>query len=99
MPDILLDGIPVIDLLEITSSTQEVALQIKRDQSSVSRIYRQVSTRLGLNFAKQPDGQYRALGDHTLLQDLRLRRSGCGSTRRQRICVGWAPPGTAPSKP
>ena len=71
MPDILLDGIPVIDLLEITPSTQEVALQIKRDQSSVSRIYRQVSTRLGLNFAKQSDGQYRALANHALLQDLR----------------------------
>ena len=71
MPDILLDGIPVIDLLEITPSTQEVALRIQRDQSSVSRIYRQVSARLGLNFAKQPDGQYRALANHTLLQDLR----------------------------
>jgi hypothetical protein len=71
MPDILLDGIPVIDLLEITPSTQEVALQIQRDQSSVSRIYRQVSTRLGLNFAKQPDGQYRALANHALLQELR----------------------------
>jgi hypothetical protein len=71
MPDILIDGIPVIDLLEITPSTQEVALQIQRDQSSVSRIYRQVSARLGLNFAKQPDGQYRALANHALLQDLR----------------------------
>lgn len=71
MPDILLDGLPVIDLLEITPSTSEVAQHTRRDQSSVSRIYRQVSDRLGLAFSKQRDGHYRAHANQELLDGLR----------------------------
>ena len=61
LADILFDGLPVLDLLEITPSTSVVAQITQRDQSSISRIYRQVSRRLGLEFRKQNDGRYRAL--------------------------------------
>ncbi|WP_411867875.1 LysR substrate-binding domain-containing protein [Vulcanococcus limneticus] len=71
MPDILLDGLPVIDLLEITPNTTAVAQWTQRDQSSVSRIYRQVSNRLGLHFGKQRDGLYRAGANQALLDGLR----------------------------
>ena len=71
MPDILLDGIPVIDLLEITPSTQEVALRIQRDQSSVSRAFRRISAQLDLGFGKD-EGIYRATANLELLSHLHL---------------------------
>jgi hypothetical protein len=70
--DILFDGLPVLDLLEITPSTSTVAQITQRDQSSISRIYRQVSRRLGLNFRKHADGRYRAGSNQELLKGLRL---------------------------
>lgn len=71
MPDVLLDGLPVIDLLEITHSTSAVAEITRRDQSTVSRIYRQASERLGLSFCKHRDGLYRAANNQPLLECLR----------------------------
>jgi len=70
--DILLDGLPVLDLLEIAPSTSAVAQIIQRDQSSISRIYRQVSGRLGLEFRKHANGLYGAGSNQSLLQGLRL---------------------------
>ena len=71
MPDLLLDALPVIDLLEITANTSEVAQLTQRDQSSVSRIYRQASAKLGLDFSKAPSGEYSAGHNQDLLQLLR----------------------------
>jgi hypothetical protein len=71
MADILFDGLPVLDLLEINPSTSAVARLTQRDQSSISRIYRQVSRRLGLEFRKQTDGRYRASCNQVLLEGLR----------------------------
>ena len=71
MPDLLLDALPVIDLLEITGNTSAVAQITERDQSSVSRIYRQASERLGLQFCKGQNGDYRAGANQGLLQELR----------------------------
>ena len=71
LADILFDGLPVLDLLEITPSTSAVAQITQRDQSSISRIYRQVSRRLGLDFRKQNDGRYRASANQVLLAGLR----------------------------
>jgi hypothetical protein len=48
-----------------------VAQITQRDQSSISRIYRQVSRRLGLEFRKQNDGRYRASANQVLLEGLR----------------------------
>jgi len=70
--DILLEGLPVLDLLEIAPSTSAVAQIIQRDQSSISRIYRQVSGRLGLEFRKQANGLYGAGSNQSLLKGLRL---------------------------
>jgi len=72
MPDILLDGLPVLDLLEIAPSTSTVAQLTQRDQSSISRLYRRVSDRLGLQFSKHTDGCYRAEANQPLLSTLRL---------------------------
>ena len=72
MADILLDGLPVLDLLEIAPSTSVVAQIIQRDQSSISRIYRQVSGRLGLEFRKHANGLYGAGSNQGLLKGLRL---------------------------
>lgn len=72
MPDILLDGLPVLDLLEMAPSTSVVAALTQRDQSSISRLYRRVSDRLGLQFSKQADGRYRAQANQPLLNSLRL---------------------------
>lgn len=72
MADILLDGLPVLDLLEIAPSTSAVAQIIQRDQSSISRIYRQVSGRLGLEFRKHANGLYGAGSNQSLLKGLRL---------------------------
>lgn len=71
MPDVLFDGLPVIDLLEITPSTSVVARLTQQHQSSISRIYRQASRRLGLVFCKHPDGHYRACANQPLLESLR----------------------------
>jgi hypothetical protein len=71
MADVLFDGLPVLDLLEINPSTSVVARLTQRDQSSISRIYRQVSDRLGLEFRKQNDGLYRASCNQVLLESLR----------------------------
>ncbi len=71
MADILFDGLPVLDLLEIAPSTSVVAQITQRDQSSISRIYRQVSRRLGLEFRKHTDGRYRASANQVLLEGLR----------------------------
>ena len=72
MADILFEGLPVLDLLEIAPSTSTVAQITQRDQSSISRIYRQVSRRLGLEFRKHTDGRYRAGSNQELLEGLRL---------------------------
>lgn len=72
MPDILLDGLPVLDLLEIAPSTNTVAQLTQRDQSSISRLYRRVSDRLGLRFNKGRDGLYRAASNNQVLSTLRL---------------------------
>jgi hypothetical protein len=72
LPDILLDGLPVLDLLELTPNTSTVAALTQRNQSSISRLYRRVSDRLGLQFSKQPDGRYRAQANQPLLNSLRL---------------------------
>lgn len=72
MADLLLEGIPVLDLLEITSSTTAVAQRIQRDQSSVSRIYRHVSQVLNLDFQKRSNGLYQAQSNQPLLASLRL---------------------------
>jgi hypothetical protein len=72
MADILLDGLPVLDLLEITPSTSVVARITQRDQSSISRIYRQVSQRLSLDFRKHDNGFYSAGANQSLLEGLRF---------------------------
>ena len=72
MADLLLEGIPVLDLLEITSSTTAVARRLQRDQSSISRIYRHVSQVLNLDFQKQSNGFYQAQSNQLLLASLRL---------------------------
>ena len=71
MPDVLLDGLPVLDFLEITLNTHKVAHLTGRDQSSVSRIHRKMSELLGIDFGKQRDGIYRAGANQALLNGLR----------------------------
>jgi hypothetical protein len=70
MRDILIDCLPIIDLLEVTPSTNAVASLIKCDQSSVSRIYRHVSQSLDLGFRKI-NGTYRAHRNQEVLSSLR----------------------------
>lgn len=70
MRDILIDGLPIVDLLEINPSTNEVAQWNRCDQSSVSRIYRHVSSCLDLGFRKS-GGIYRAHRNQEVLQALR----------------------------
>lgn len=86
MRDVLLDGLPVLDLLEITASTSVVAALTNCDQSSVSRLYRRVSNQLGLDFRKA-NGQYRAHANHAVLASLRqasqLLRLGKGQLQSQ----------------
>jgi len=71
MRDVLLEGLPVIDFLEISPSTIDVAELIGCDQSSVSRIYRFVSEKLELEFVKSEEGFYSSNANHELLADLR----------------------------
>ena len=47
MRDLLRDGLPILDLLEITCSTDSVAALTRCNQSSVSRLYRHASHQLG----------------------------------------------------
>ena len=86
MRDILLDGLPVLDLLEITASTSVVAALTNCDQSSVSRLHRRVSDQLGLDFRKS-NGHYRAHANHAVLGSLRqasqLLRLGRGQLQLQ----------------
>ncbi len=70
MRDILIDGLPILDLLEVTPSTSNVATLANCDQSSVSRIYRHVSESLQLGFRKS-NGTYRAHHNQELLASLR----------------------------
>ena len=70
MRDILIDGLPILDLLEVTPSTSNVALLANCDQSSVSRIYRHVSSSLQLGFRKS-NGTYSAHTNQELLASLR----------------------------
>jgi hypothetical protein len=82
MRDILLDGIPILDLLEITASTGIVAALSNCDQSSVSRSYRRVSGLLGLEFRKT-GGLYRAHANQDLLHALRQ------AAQLLRLSRGW----------
>ena len=86
MRDVLLDGLPVLDLLEITASTSVVAALTNCDQSSVSRLHRRVSDQLGLDFRKT-NGHYRAHANHAVLASLRqasqLLRLGRGQLQLQ----------------
>ena len=86
MRDILLDGLPVLDRLEITASTSVVAALTNCDQSSVSRLHRRVSDQLGLDFRKT-NGHYRAHANHAVLGSLRqasqLLRLGRGQLQLQ----------------
>ncbi|MCT0216960.1 hypothetical protein KQ298_11585 [Synechococcus sp. CS-1330] len=86
MRDVLLDGLPVLDLLEITASTSAVAALTNCDQSSVSRLHRRVSDQLGLDFHKT-NGHYRAHANHAVLASLRqasqLLRLGRGQLQLQ----------------
>ena len=86
MRDILLNGLPVLDLLEITASTSVVAALTNCDQSSVSRLHRRVSDQLGLDFRKT-NGHYRAHANHAVLGSLRqasqLLRLGRGQLQLQ----------------
>ena len=70
MRDILIDCLPIIDLLEVTPSTNAVASLTNCDQSSVSRIYRHVSQSLDLGFRKI-NGTYRAHRNQEVLYSLR----------------------------
>ena len=96
MADLLLDGVPTLDLLEIIPSTSKVAQLTQRDQSSVSRIYRHTSERLGLAFGKQHNGRYQAGANQALLQNLRrasqlMRLEGTPSSPRwlNALSGGW----------
>lgn len=94
MPDLLLDALPVIDLLEITGSTSAVAQLTERDQSSVSRIYRRASDQLGLAFTKTQTGAYQAHANQELLQD--LRRSSQRLRLQRPACLRWVGSSRAP---
>ena len=86
MRDILIDGVPILDLLEITGSTSRVAALSHCDQSSVSRLYRHVNEQLGLDFRKA-QGRYRAHANQAVLRSLRhtaqLLRLARGSSQLQ----------------
>ena len=81
MRDIFLDGLPILDCLEIAGSTAIAARWIQCDQSSVSRAFRRISTQLDLGFCKD-EGIYQATSNLELLSHLRqaaqLRRLAQG---------------------
>jgi len=105
MRDLFLDGLPILDALEVSASTAQVARWINCDQSSVSRAYRRVNDQLGLAFSKH-DGRYQAGSILALLAALRrasqLRRLGIGSQALQWVLhpdlqldpapTAWRPP-------
>ncbi|MBM5799945.1 MAG: hypothetical protein FJ077_03700 [Cyanobacteria bacterium K_DeepCast_35m_m2_023] len=70
MRDLFLDGLPILDALEVGASTAMAARWLNCDQSSISRTYRQASQQLGLNFQKH-NGTYNASGNLDLLNSLR----------------------------
>ena len=70
MRDLLTEGIPVLDFLEILPSTGKVGEYLSLDQSSVSRIYRQVSEMLGLEIVKN-NGRYSSTKNLEILNSLR----------------------------
>ncbi|MBM5808303.1 MAG: hypothetical protein FJ051_00540 [Cyanobacteria bacterium M_surface_9_m1_291] len=86
MRDLFLDGLPILDALEVSGSTAATARWINCDQSSVSRAYRKVSAQLDLHFNKD-DGAYQAKNNQALLASLRhasqLRRLAAGVERLQ----------------
>ncbi|MEB3275748.1 MAG: hypothetical protein VKM92_02170 [Cyanobacteriota bacterium] len=86
MCDVFLDGLPILDALEVSGSTAAAARWINCDQSSVSRAYRRVSEQLDLQFNKD-DGTYQATNNLALLASLRrasqLRRLNGGLERLQ----------------
>lgn len=98
MRDILTDGLPILDLLEITPSTTSVAALTNCDQSSVSRIYRHVSQSLRLRFRKC-NGTYRAHRNQELLASLRqasqLLRIQRGPEHLQWVAAPWNGPAVA----
>lgn len=85
MRDILIDGLPVLDLLEITPSTSQVATWLNCDQSSVSRLYRHTSNTLGLGFEKC-NGTYQAQRNQDVLCSL---RQASQLLRLQRGALRW----------
>lgn len=72
MRDLLLEGLPVVDLLAVLPSTSQVARILNCDQSSVSRTYRYVSDELALDLIKGEDGWYAAKNNQQLLHKLRI---------------------------
>ena len=85
MRDILIDGLPVLDLLEIAPSTSQVASLLNCDQSSVSRLYRHASDTLGLRFQKC-NGTYQAQRNQEVLSALRRASQ---LLRLQRGALRW----------
>jgi hypothetical protein len=85
MRDILIHGLPVLDLLEITASTSQVATWLNCDQSSVSRLYRHTSNTLGLGFEKC-NGTYQAQRNQDVLCSL---RQASQLLRLQRGALRW----------
>ena len=71
LADLLNDGLPVIDFLEILSDLDAVSLRLDRHQSGISRIYRKVSKNLSLNFNKHSDGFYGSTNNLEVLHCLR----------------------------
>lgn len=98
MRDILLDGLPILDLLEVMPSTSMVATLANCDPSSVSRIYRHVSASLQLGFRKT-NGTYRAHRNKELLASLRqaaqLLRLQRGAEHLQWVGHWWTAPALA----
>lgn len=86
MRDLFLDGVPILDALEVSGSTAAAARWMNCDQSSISRAYRRVSNQLGLGFNKD-DGDYQASSNLELLASLRqasqLRRLIGGAAQLQ----------------
>jgi hypothetical protein len=75
----------VLDLLEITASTSQVATWLNCDQSSVSRLYRHTSNTLGLGFEKC-NGTYQAQRNQDVLCSL---RQASQLLRLQRGALRW----------
>jgi len=89
MRDIFLEGLPILDALEVSGSTAAAALWMNCDQSSISRSYRRVSQQLDLAFNKD-DGSYQASNNLQVLASLRhasqLRRLAGGAGHLQWMC-------------